>query len=117
MLSKHNIQKPISNLVKSLHLNGNCSSSMFVSFVSDSFIWLSCKYFKLSRICLSLNSCRMLRLTRMNEQMREYKQKRAPTPNAAPIPDLFSTKGTILPAEKEEILETAYMIEKAKLNS
>jgi hypothetical protein len=46
-----------------------------------------------------------LRLTNRIEQIKEYKQKRAPTPKAAPIPELFSTYGTIKLAEKEAKFE------------
>ena len=33
---------------------------------------------------------------------------RAPTPKAAPIPELFSIKGTVKPAIKAEIFDKAY---------
>jgi hypothetical protein len=38
-------------------------------------------------------------------------------PKAAPIPELFSTSGIMVPAEKDDKFEIAYTNENAKLNS
>jgi hypothetical protein len=45
-------------------------------------------------------------LTRRSEQIEEYRHKRAPIPKAAPIPELFSMRGIVYPAVKDDMFET-----------